>query len=122
VVKDYYRDRPGVTYEIVRDRIAEISEQDLLKLGSISQGLGYGPNLRAVDSYLSPRGYRILTQTHRLSSQIIENLVRRFGSLQQIVRAPKEELVAVEGVGEAMAERVRVGLDLLRNRLVTERR
>jgi diadenylate cyclase len=122
VVRDYYRERPGVTLETVRRRISELSQNDLLHLGNISQILGYGPNLRAVDTYLSPRGYRVLTSTHRLSPQIIENLVERFGSLQQIVRAPKDELVAVEGVGEVLAERVRVSLNLLRNQVVLEDR
>jgi len=122
VVRDYYRERPGVTLETVRRRISELSQNDLLHLGNISQILGYGPNLRAVDTYLSPRGYRVLTSTHRLSPQIIENLVQRFGSLQQIVRAPKDELVAVEGVGEVLAERVRVSLNLLRNQVVLEDR
>ena len=64
----------------------------------------------------------MLTTTHRLTPQIIENLVERFQSLQQIVRAPKEDLVAVEGVGEVLAERIRVSLNLLRNQLSLDRR
>jgi len=122
VIKDYYRERPGVAYEQVRQRISEISQQDLLNLGSISQALGYGPNLRSIDQYLSPRGYRVLTTTHRLPPQIIENLVQRFGSLKEIVRAPQEDLDTVDGVGEVLAERVRVSLDLLRSQLALDRR
>ena len=122
IVKDYYRDKPGLMYEQVQEKIGEITQQELLNLGSISQALGYGPNLRTVDTYLSPRGYRVLATTHRLSSQIIENLVQRFGSLQQIIRAPKDDLVAVEGVGEVLAERIRVSLNLLRNQLSLDRR
>jgi diadenylate cyclase len=121
VIKDYYRDRKD-SFEQVKTRIKEISEQDLLNLSSICQALGYGPNLRSVDTYLSPRGYRVLSMTHRLSSQIIENLVQRFGSLSQIDRAPKEELCEVDGVGEVLAERIRVGLNLLRNQLTLGRR
>ncbi|NIA12664.1 MAG: DNA integrity scanning protein DisA [Nitrospiraceae bacterium] len=122
IIKDYYRRKSGATYASVRAKIAEISQDDLLNLGSISQALGYGPNPRTIDTYLSPRGYRILNTTHRLTPQIIENLVERFGSLQQITRAPKEELVAVEGVGEVLAERVRVSLNLLRSQLALDRR
>lgn len=121
VVDDYYRDKPGVTPQQVRERIAEISAQDLLDVSSISQALGYGPNLRSIDTYLSPRGYRVLTHTRRLTPQIIENLVQRFGTLQQIMRAPKEELVAVEGVGEVLAERVRLSLNSLRSQLALDR-
>ncbi len=122
VVKDYYRAKSHFTYETARSRISDISQQDLLDLGSISQAMGYGSNPRAIDNYLSPRGYRVLTATHRLPTQIIENLVERFESLQQIIRAPKDELVAVEGVGEILAERVRVSLNLLRNQLALDER
>lgn len=122
VTKDYYREKVGSTFGQVQAKIAELSQQDLLNLGNIAQALGYGANLRAVDTYLTPRGYRMLTSTHRLTPQIIENLVSKFGSLQQIVRAPKDELVAVEGVGEVLAERVRVSLNLLRSQLALDMR
>ncbi len=122
VIKDYCRAKGANCYVQVRKMITNLSEQELLNLSSISQALGYGQNLRSVDAYLTPRGYRVLTQTHRFSSQIVENLVERFGSLQQIIRAPKEELIAVEGVGEVIAERVRVSVNLLRNQLALSRR
>lgn len=122
VVKDYFRERHGAAFETVQERIREISSQDLLQHGAISVALGYGPNVRSIDTYLTPRGYRVLTATNRLPAQIIENLVLRFGSLQQILRAPKDELCEVEGVGEVLAERVRVSLNLLRNQLNMEDR
>ena len=121
VAKDYYREKPGVTYETVRSRIGTLDQQELLHLGNISLALGYSSNLRSIDTYLTPRGYRVLTSTHRIPSQIIENLVQRFGSLQQVIRAPKDELVAVEGVGEVLAERVRVSLNLVRNQLALDK-
>jgi len=122
VTKDYYKEKPGTTFDQARQKVAELPQEELLNLGAISQALGYGPNPRVIDTYLSPRGYRMLMSTHRLQPQIIDNLVQRFGSLQQIIRAPKEDLVAVEGVGEVLAERVRVSLNLLRNQLALDRR
>lgn len=122
VVRDYCREKANLTWKQAREKISEISQEELLNLGSISQALGYGPNPRTIDTYLSPRGYRILTMTHRLTPQIIETLVERFGSLQQIIRAPKDDLVAIEGVGEVLAERVRASVNLLRNQLVLDRR
>jgi len=121
-VRDYYRERPGFGYIQAEQKIADISQKELLSLGSISQALGYGPKLRSIDTYLSPRGYRVLTSTHRLSTQIIDNLVERFGSLQQVIRAPKDELVHVDGIGEVLAERIRVSLSLLRNQLIVDER
>ena len=121
-VKDYYRAKSNFGYTEAAAKISDISQNELLSLGSISQALGYGPKLRSIDTYLSPRGYRVLTSTHRLSNQIIENLVQRFGSLQAVMRAPKDDLVEVEGVGEVLAERVRVSLSLLRNQLIVDER
>ena len=120
VIQDYYHDK--TTFRKARKELSELDQQDLLNLGSIAHLLGYSTNLRSIDTYLSPRGYRVLTQTHRLTHQIIENLVVRFGTLQQIMRAPKDDLVEVDGVGEVLAERVRVGLNLLQNQLALDRR
>lgn len=122
VIQDYHREKLKLSPAQIQTKVSEISQQDLLNLGNISQILGYNPNLRQVDTYLSPRGFRILTRTHRLTPQIVENLVSRFGNLQQIIRAPKEDLVEVDGVGEVLAERIRVGLNLLQNQLALDRR
>jgi diadenylate cyclase len=121
VVKDYFKEKAGVTYEQIRERIREIPPGELLNLSNISQALGYGPQLRSIDTYLSPRGYRLLTQTHRLTPALIENLVQKFGSFQQIMRATKDELEEVEGIGEVLAERIRVSLNLLRSQLAFDR-
>lgn len=122
VIRDYHREKSKLSPGQIQAKVSEISQQELLNLGNISQILGYNPNLRQVDTYLSPRGYRILTRTHRLTPQIIDNLVNRFSTLQQIMRAPKEDLVEVDGVGEVLAERIRVGLNLLQNQLALDRR
>lgn len=121
VAKDYYKAKASLSYEQVEKRINALEHDDLLKLGTISQALGYSSNLKTIDTYLSPRGYRVLTQTRRLTPQIIENLVQRFGSLPSILRAPKEDLVEVEGVGEVLAERVRASLNSLRSQLALDR-
>lgn len=112
VVRDYFKERPGITPDIIHERIAGLSQEELMNLGSISQHLGYGPNLRSVDSYMIPRGYRILHAINRLPAQIIDNLVEKLGSLHAIMAANREQLVEVEGVGDVMAERIRGGLNL----------
>jgi len=92
----------------------------LLDLSNISQILGYGSNLRSVDTYITPRGYRILTMTHRLPSTLIENLVAKFGGIKQILHASKEDLMDVEGIGDVLAERIRSSLNLLRSQMGLE--
>lgn len=122
VVKDYLREKGGASPDSVRHNISLLSQDDLLNLGSIAQALGYGSNLRDVDTYLTPKGYRVLSSTHRLPQPVIDNLVSRFGSLQKILRAPKDELVTVDGIGEVLAERIRVSINLLRNQLSLDER
>ncbi len=117
VIRDYYRERTGITADTVAERIGALTQEELVNLGCISQVLGYGPNPRSVDSYMIPRGYHILHAINRLQSQIIDNLVKQFGTLRAIIAANKEKLVEVEGVGEVMAERIRSGIALLFNQV-----
>ncbi len=117
VVKDYYRERQGATYESVQKRIASLSEDDLLEVSNISQALGYGTNLRNVEAYLIPRGYRVLSLTRRLTPQLIDELISKLGNLQAITRASMEDLCQIEGVGEVLADRLRVSINLLRSQV-----
>lgn len=117
VIRDYCRERSGVTEETVSERIGALSQEELMNLGCLSQALGYGPNPRSVDSYMTPRGYHILHAINRLPSQIIDNMVHQFKTLPEILAADKDKLVEVEGVGEVMAERIRSGITLLTNQI-----
>ena len=118
VIRDYYRDREMGDDKEILARLDNFSAMELLNLGNISNALGYGLNISAVDDYLIPRGYRILTKTHRLPRPVIENLVNTFTNLRSIVQAPHEKLIAVEGMGDVRAEKLKEGLKLLRNQLI----
>jgi diadenylate cyclase len=107
VIRDYYRDKEIHNEEEVANRLSKISN-----------ALGYGLNISAVDEYLIPRGYRILSKTHRVPRPVIENLVNTFGNLRAIVQAPREKLTVVEGMGDVRAEKLKEGLKLLRNQLI----
>lgn len=121
VVRDYYKeDKDRKSYEAILKRLESFTSKELLNLDTISSALGYGPNVSLLDTYLIPRGYRILAMTHRLPKQIIENLVTTFGNLKSITQADRKDLIAVEGVGEIRAEKLKEGLRLLRNQLVFE--
>lgn len=118
VIRDYYRDKEIRDEKEVLGRLDKFSAMELLNLGNISNALGYGLNISAVDDYLIPRGYRILMKTHRLPRPVIENLVNTFRNLRTITQAPHEKLIAVEGMGDVRAEKLREGLKLLRNQLI----
>lgn len=122
VIRDYYRDKEIRNEKDVLTRLSKFSSKELLNLGNISNALGYGLNISAVDEYLVPRGYRILTKTHRLPRPVIENLVNTFNNLRTIIQAPREKLVDVEGMGDVRAEKLKEGLKLLRNQLIFDLR
>ncbi len=118
VIRDYYRDKEIRSEKEVLSRLSKFSPMEILNLGNISNALGFGLNISAVDDYLVPRGYRILTKTHRLPRPVIENLVNTFNNLRAIIQAPREKLIAVEGMGGVRAEKLKEGLKLLRNQLI----
>ncbi len=118
VIRDYYRDKEIRGEKEVLDRLGKFSSLELLNLGNISNALGYGLNISAVDEYLVPRGYRILNKTHRIPRPVIENLVNALGNLRTIMQAPHEKLIAVEGMGDIRAGKLKEGLKLLRNQLI----
>ncbi len=118
VIRDYYRDKEIGDEKEVLERLTRFSSMELLNLGNISNALGYGLNISAVDDYLVPRGYRILTKTHRIPRPVIENLVIAFGNLRSIIQAPHDKLIAVEGMGDVRVGKLKEGLKLLRNQLI----
>jgi diadenylate cyclase len=118
VIRDYYRDKEIRSDKEVLARLNKFSSMELLNLGNISNALGYGLNISAVDDYLVPRGYRILTKTHRVPRPVLENLINTFNNLRAIMQAPHEKLIAVEGMGDVRAEKLKEGLKLLRNQLI----
>ncbi len=95
--------------------------EDLLDLTLIARALGYPGNSNILDQSVSPRGYRILNKLPRLPLPVIENMVRQFGTLKNILKASIQELDDVEGIGEARARSIKEGLAHYREQLYQER-
>ena len=57
----------------------------------------------------------------RACPSVIEHVVERFGSLQKIMRATIDDLVDVEGVGEARARAIKDGLSRLAETSILDR-
>lgn len=120
VIQDYL-DSEEKNAEDVLQAIASWSPDDLLDLSNISRILGYGASASILDLSIYPRGYRILRRIPRLPSQIIENLIRTFKNVQNILKASIEELDDVEGIGEIRAQAIRNGLHRLQEQVMLER-
>ena len=95
--------------------------QALLDLSAVARCYGLPTSPDALDSPVSPRGYRLLARVPRLPAAIIDRLVDHFGGLQKLLAATIEDLLAVEGVGETRARAVREGISRLAEVSIIER-
>ena len=122
VVRDYM---PPATTEVqVREilaQLAQLTSAELLDLSSVAKVLGYSIVGDALDAAVSPHGYRLLSKVPRLPGAIVDRLVEHFGSLQKLLAAGLEDLMAVDGVGEGRARAVREGLSRLAESSILER-
>jgi diadenylate cyclase len=101
-------------------RLAALDDEDLLDLREVA-ALLHLPADMDLDSSLQPRGYRLLSKIPRLSENIAEKVVDRFGHLPKIMRASISDLVEVSGVGEARARAIKDGLSRVAESSILDR-
>src|SRR5215203_3572412 len=97
-------------FAVALDGIARLPHPDLLDFGRLAELLGYDRKVNTLDYPVSPRGYRILGRIPRLPKLVVQNIVREFRGLDEILAATDPELESVEGVGEIRAKDIREGL------------
>ena len=110
LLQDYLSTPDGDTFTSALDAIARLPHQDLLDFGRLAELLGYDRKVNTLDYPVSPRGYRILGRIPRLPKLVVQNIVREFRGLDEILAATDPELESVEGVGEIRAKDIREGL------------
>ena len=98
-----------------------LSANDLIDLVAVAKALGYPGTSDALDTNVSPRGYRLLAKVPRLPAGMVDRLVEHFGSLQRLLGATVEDLQAVDGIGDVRARNVREGLSRLAEASMLER-
>jgi diadenylate cyclase len=110
LVHDYLMEDSDEAYAAVLDQLARLPHQDLLDFGRLAELLGYDRKLNTLDYPVSPRGHRILGRIPRLPKLVVQEIVREFGRLDEMLAATDAELESVEGVGEIRAKDIREGL------------
>ncbi|HST68750.1 MAG TPA: DNA integrity scanning diadenylate cyclase DisA [Solirubrobacterales bacterium] len=110
LLHDYLAEATEEHYATVLDGIARLPHQDLLDFGRLAELLGYDRKVNTLDYPVSPRGFRILGRIPRLPRLVVQNIVREFRGLDEILAATDAELETVEGVGEIRAKDIREGL------------
>lgn len=113
MIQDYivdYEDNLNNTTKRVLGMIREIDYDRLVNNELIAKIFGYDSVDDISDFFVSPRGYRILNKIPKMPTNIINNLVNEFTSLQGIVFATLDELDDVEGIGEIRAKNIKQSL------------
>jgi diadenylate cyclase len=108
----------------IDDTIGELDQlpaNELIDLAAVAKVMGYPSTPEALESSISPQGFRLLAKVPRLPSTVIDRLVEHFGTLQRLLGATVEDLQAVDGIGEARARTVREGLSRLAEASILER-
>lgn len=118
LIRDYVI--PQKDYEDVVKSIRNLSSEELLELPVICKVLGYSPD-QMLDTMISSRGYRILSKIPRVPTIVIENMVKTFGQLKNVLRASIDDLDAVEGIGEARARAIKEGLRKIQEQALLNR-
>ena len=124
VVRDYLVTGTGRRTRKLDDALTELdslSATELLDLSLVAKAVGYPNNPDALETAVSPRGYRLLAKVPRLPGLVVDRLVEHFGGLQKLLAAGIDDLQVVEGVGETRARSVREGLSRLAESSILER-
>ena len=65
------------------EEIQKLSQNELLDLDCIARELGYS-SVSLMDTFVSPKGYRILSKVQRIPGSVIDNLVNHFESFKPL--------------------------------------
>lgn len=118
LIRDYYQN--NLDYNDVYKQLQMIPSDELLTLEAIAKILGY-PGVSLIDTFISARGYRILSKIPRIPVSVIENVVKNFKELKAVTEASNEQLDQVEGIGEARAKAIKNGLRRLKEQIIIDR-
>lgn len=118
IIKDYIVPSRKRTPEKILNEIINLEYEDLMNSQIIAKLLGYEifDNYEEVGVYT--KGYRILDKIPRMPNNIVENLIKKFKSLQHIISADIPELDDVDGIGEVRARTIKQSLKRMQEQFV----
>ena len=122
VIRDYITEsKAGYSAEEAIANLEALDSTELLDPVGGAKALGFPVVGDALDSSISPHGYRLLSKVPRLPGAIVDRLIDHFGSLRKLLAAGLDDLQEVDGVGEGRARLVREGLSRLAESSILER-
>lgn len=110
IIRDYFLPDPGVTVDDAMEAMSQLEDEMLLDDDVLAKTLHLPVPNGEVEQSLRPRGYRILSRMPRLTLQDVDALVDKFGNLDAVLSAGREELATVRGFDEQKARAVKKSL------------
>ena len=107
LIRDYLKE--DLDAESIYKGIQKLTQNELLDLDIIAKEIGYSGE-PLVDTFIIPKGYRILSKVPRIPTNIMDNVIRHFKNFNCIIKADIDDLDQVEGIGEARATAIRNGI------------
>lgn len=120
LIRDYSHKNDKKSVEKIINEMAGMSSELLLNYLNIAKVFGYTGSEEVLEEKLYSRGYRVMAKIPRLPQAIIDNIVDKFGSLQNIMRASVRRLDDVEGVGDIRARLIRDNLKKMAEKSLAE--
>jgi diadenylate cyclase len=109
VLLDYLPDDKDERLASALAALAALSTDDLRDLRCVAAIVVPGAEDR-LDLSLQPRGYRLLDKVPRLTEEVVNELVGRFGTLQKLMRATADDLASIGDVDTGLAHTIKEGL------------
>lgn len=103
IIRDYFCPVAGVTVDDACEAMAALDDVTLLDDEVLRRTLHLPPPNGDVEQALHPRGYRVLARIPRLSEEDVDVLIERFGNLEAVLSASKEDLEEVPGFDDHRA-------------------
>jgi diadenylate cyclase len=120
LVKDYAAEPEAIMHGDLAV-LEQLSAGDLLDLPDVAAALGYPGGEPELEQALSPRGYRLLAKVPRLPGAVVDRLVVHFDGLQRLLGATVDDLLEIDGIGDARARTIREALSRLAESSILER-
>lgn len=115
IIKDYVS---GKNVDKTCEKMRSLNHDDLLLSQNIAKILGYTIQASYDEVSVYARGYRILNKIPRMPNTIVENIVKKFKSLQKLLQADIKKLDDVDGIGEIRARTIKQSLKRMQEQFV----
>ena len=116
LIRDYLVE-PLTAEQIVED-VSSLSRNELMDSTNIAKKLGYNVDKSLDDIEVPSRGYRQLSKIPKTPISVIENMNKKLGDFQHIIRATIDELDAVDGIGEIRAQNIKQGIKRMHEQVI----